>query len=89
MLRFIKDVPEPREGDLAYNDDIKLHHYRGGKWNEILPESKESKEKREKELSDKKQMYDSGVRNYFSRGGIRMTLRPDGTEYIDKRDMPA
>ncbi len=37
----------------------------------------------------RKAMYEKGITNYRTKEGIKMTIREDGTEYIDKCDMPA
>lgn len=42
----------------------------------------------ETESNRNKVMYSRRIRHYYKKG-IRITLRPDGTEYISKTDMPA
>lgn len=67
---------EFKEGDIGT--------YRKGKWHlfhDATPYLNDENLKR-------KEMYESGTRHYMS-SGMRMTLRPDGSEYIDKSDMPA
>ena len=79
----------PIEGDLGVNKKGILFHLRNGAWKDI---GKPATTSIEDALQNKrKSMYENGTTNYWTKGDypIRMTIRPDGTEYIDKADMPA
>jgi hypothetical protein len=50
----------------------------------IQPNTNE--EERQKE---RRKWYESGMRSYIDKNGHKLTLRPDGTEYFEKWDLPA
>ena len=77
----------PIEGDLGVDEKGFLFHFRNGVWNFVGKSATSNVE--DLLNNERRRMYNNGVRNYYSKGGIKMTLRPDGTEYIDKADMPA
>jgi len=86
----------PQQGDLGVNSKNELHRFVNGEWQLIgydatSPASIERQQKESKRKNELKSMYQMGVTHYWSKGDfpIRMTIRPDGTEYIDKADMPA
>ncbi len=79
----------PIEGDLGVDNNGILFMYKAGKWKGIGKPVITSHE--DVLINKRRKMYQNGIRHYFTNGDfqIRMTIRPDGTEYIDKADMPA
>jgi hypothetical protein len=84
-----ESINNPREGDIGLDSELNLHHFTCGKWNKVSPPPQEYLDKKKAEKERLISMYNSGIRNYISKGGITLTIRQDGTEYVDKRDMPA
>ena len=86
----------PQVGDLGTNGKNELHRFTKDGWvlvgyDATSPISVLRQKLQEKKKEELKSMYQNGITNYWSKDEfpIRMTIRPDGTEYIDKRDMPA
>lgn len=86
----------PQIGDVGTNSKNELHRFTNEGWKLVgydatSPASIERQQKEYKRKEELKSMYQNGVTHYWSKGDfpIRMTIRPDGTEYIDKADMPA
>lgn len=77
----------PIEGDLGVDEKGVLFHFKNGVWKDIGKRATTDYE--DILINKRRNMYADGTRNYYSESGIRMTIRPDGTEYIDKADMPA
>lgn len=89
MVRTINIIHKenPIEGDLGVGEDGTMFCFRNGNWKKI---EKIEESALEYTLQKKrKAMYEKGITNYRTKEGIKMTIREDGTEYIDKCDMPA
>ncbi len=80
-----KPCDNPQEGDLLHNYQGKLVRFYKGKFIPIVMSDNIEVSEEQARL---KSMYASGIRHYMN-SGLRMTLRSDGTEYIDKQDLPA
>ena len=86
MIPLIKDIKTLRYGDIGMDDKGDTYVFGTRGWSLIGITVNCTRD--EAEMIKRKRLYESGERNYTTEEGLTMTIRPDGTEYIDKKDMP-